>query len=358
VREGFAQELCCPECGGGLRCAAEEGSGDRIETGLLHCACGGRFPIIGGIPRVLPRDALGPVHAEHEEFFRQHPELQLGAASHPRNDSLRTSRAFGDEWRRFPEIHHIHERIFHWYFEGQPVEWPRLRVLDAGCGMGRWLHFARLQGAQVVGMDVSLAIEIAASRDADDCDFVQSDLRRPPFAPQTFDFVYSLGVIHHLEEPLVGVRALARLLRPGGELRLYVYRTLEAEPAWKRAVLAAVTAVRRLTTRLPYPAVHAMAWLIAATVTPLFLWPHRILRRSGSGARLTRELPLVHYADVPFRMLVAEQFDRLVAPIEGRFRREDVEGWLRDAGLAVVAMLPGLGWRAVARKPRLNGTGA
>jgi hypothetical protein len=59
----------------------------------------------------------------------------------------------------------------------------------------------------------------------------------------------------------------------------------------------------------------------------------------------------VHYADVPFRMLVAEQFDRLVAPIERRFRREDVEGWLRAAGLDILAILPGLGWRAIARKP-------
>ena len=41
----------------------------------------------------------------------------------------------------------------------------------------------------------------------------------------------SLGVLHHLEDPLVGVRALARLVRPGGELRLYVYRTLDDDPS-------------------------------------------------------------------------------------------------------------------------------
>ena len=66
---------------------------------------------------------------------------------------------------------------------------------------------------------------------------------------------------------------------------------------------------------------------------------------------MTRGLPLVHYTDVPFRMLVAEQFDRLVAPIEGRFTREEVASWLRTVGLEVVAILPGLGWRAIGRKP-------
>ena len=40
-----------------------------------------------------------------------------------------------------------------------------------------------------------------------------------------------------------------------------------------------------------------------------------------------------------------------VAPLEGRHTREDVEGWLRDVGFEVVAVLPGLGWRAIGRRP-------
>jgi SAM-dependent methyltransferase len=200
-------------------------------------------------------------------------------------------------------------------------------------------------------MDVSAAIDVAAAREGDGADFVQADLRSPPFAPESFDRVYSLGVVHHLEEPMAGVRALAKLVRPGGELRLYVYRTLDAEPPWKRLLFGAVTALRRVTTRLPYPAVHAVSWLVAAVATPLFLWPRRLLRRWAWGDRLTRGLPLVHYADVPFRMVVSEQFDRLVAPIEGRFSRDDVEGWLQDVGFDVVAVLPGLGWRAIGRRP-------
>ena len=77
--------------------------------------------------------------------------------------------------------------------------------------------------------------------------------------PQSFDLVYCLGVVHHLEQPQVGVRALAKLVRPGGELRLYVYKTLDDEPAWKQLIFTGVTALRRLTTRLPYTLVHAVA---------------------------------------------------------------------------------------------------
>jgi hypothetical protein len=54
---------------------------------------------------------------------------------------------------------------------------------------------------------------------------------------------------------------------------------------------------------------------------------------------------------VPFRMLVAEQFDRFSAPLEQRYRREEVEAWLAEAGLSCEALLPGLGWRAIGRTP-------
>ena len=244
----------------------------------------------------------------------------------------------------------MHERIFDWYFEGpRPVSWAGLRVLDAGCGMGRWLHFARRAGAHVVGMDLSPAIDVAAQRDPGD--FVQADLRQPPLRPASFDLVYSLGVLHHLEDPLTGLRAVAALVRPGGELRIYVYRSLEDDPWLRRMVLALVTLLRRLTTRLPFWAVDAVATTIAIVATPLFLWPRRLLRRWPLGERLTRGLPLVHYADVPFRMLVAEQFDRLVAPIEGRYRADEIKGWFEAIGFELVALLPGLGWRAIGRRP-------
>jgi SAM-dependent methyltransferase len=265
---------------------------------------------------------------------------------------MKTLHAFGDEWRRFPEILKVHEGIFAWYFEGpEAVRWQGLKVLDAGCGMGRWLHFAEKAGAALVGMDVSPAIDVAAERSGGRADFVQADLRWAPFAPEAFDLVYSLGVVHHLEVPLEGVRSLARLARRGGELRLYVYRSLADDPWPRRALLRAVTLLRRITTRLPFTAVHAVAWTIAALATVLFLLPRRLLRHSAGGDRITRALPLVQYVEVPFRMLVAEQFDRLCAPIEGRYRREEVAAWLEAAGLQVRALLPGLGWRAIGVRP-------
>jgi SAM-dependent methyltransferase len=264
---------------------------------------------------------------------------------------VRTLKAFGDEWTRFPDLLAVHRSVFRWYFEGQPPHWQDLRVLDAGCGMGRWLHFAVAAGAKVVGMDVSPAIDVAAAREDGRADFVQADLRVPPFREGSFDLVYSLGVLHHLEDPEAGLRALAELVRPGGELRLYVYRTLEGESWVRRTLLSAVTGVRTVTTRLPFPLLHAFSWTVAAVATALFLWPRRLLRQTALGDRLTRGLPLAQYSDAPFRMLVAEQVDRFGAPIEHRYRREEVHRWIESLNFELLGILPELGWRAIARRP-------
>ena len=80
--------------------------------------------------------------------------------------------------------------------------------------------------------------------------------------------------------------------------------------------------------------------------------PPPAAKHGRSEERLTRGLPLVHYADVPFRMLVAEQFDRLVAPIEHRYRADEVKAWFEAIGFELVALLPGLGWRAIGRRPK------
>jgi SAM-dependent methyltransferase/uncharacterized protein YbaR (Trm112 family) len=350
LRDDFAKDLRCPACGDGLRLDVRRRAEGRVAEGALHCACGRVFPIILGIPRLLPPEAAASLTTRHPDFFRRHPDLRPPVVPvSPRSTSLRTQSAFADEWLRFPELLAVHGRIFGWYFAGQePPDWPRLRVLDAGCGMGRWLHFARKAGAKVVGLDVSEAIEVAAAREQGWVDLVQADLRRPPFAVGTFDLVYSLGVVHHLDDPAAAVATLAGLLVRGGQLRLYVYRSLAGEPWLRRSLLDLVTKLRAVTTRLPYPLVHAIALGIAATATLAFLAPRRLLRQTRLGDRATAGLPLVQYSDVPFQMLVAEQFDRLVAPIEGRYAREEVEQWLVAAGLRVLDVLPELGWRATA----------
>lgn len=88
------------------------------------------------------------------------------------------------------------------------------RILDLGCGKGRFAARLRSAGARVVGLDLSASMLAAASG----LDRVRASARRLPFADGTFDAVVAVEVFEHMaaiDAVLVEVR---RVLRPGGRL--------------------------------------------------------------------------------------------------------------------------------------------
>jgi SAM-dependent methyltransferase len=101
---------------------------------------------------------------------------------------------------------------------------PGMRVLDAGCGTGEallWLHELIEPNGTVVGVDVSAAHLAAARRYLrPGVTILQADLVEAPLPPQSFDLIWCVNTIHHLRDPLQGVKRLASLLRPGGRIAL------------------------------------------------------------------------------------------------------------------------------------------
>jgi SAM-dependent methyltransferase len=101
---------------------------------------------------------------------------------------------------------------------------PGMRVLDAGCGTGEalsWLHELIAPNGTVVGVDLSAAHLGAACRHlGPGVTILQADLLEAPLTPQSFDLIWCVNTIHHLRDPLHGVRRLASLLRPGGRIAL------------------------------------------------------------------------------------------------------------------------------------------
>jgi SAM-dependent methyltransferase len=78
--------------------------------------------------------------------------------------------------------------------------------------------------AEVWGVDKSVAVDVAQANvgHLDNCRVVQADLFELPFNDR-FDFIYSIGVIHHTPDPAAALAKLATHLRPGGELCVWVY---------------------------------------------------------------------------------------------------------------------------------------
>lgn len=110
---------------------------------------------------------------------------------------------------------------------------PGMRVLDVGCGVGRWGRWLAARGAEVTGVDLSATMIAQARRHAhraglsERCRFLVQDAAELA-AGGTYELVVGVTVLQHILEPLRLRRALERMtahLAPGGRMVL-----LEAAP--------------------------------------------------------------------------------------------------------------------------------
>jgi SAM-dependent methyltransferase len=271
-----------------------------------------------------------------------------------RADALRTQtrRSFGYQWTEFGEMTDQFRADFLNYIHPvSPEFFVGKRGLDAGCGFGRHMFHAARFGARMTGLDFSRAIERAheITRDERNVRLVQGDILRPPFDRGTFDFVYSLGVLHHTVDPEGAFQALRALVKPGGSIFVWVY---SKSRRWTNAVLETA---RAITSRLPFPLTRALSWCGAAVDTVGFIWPYRLLRRVGGPSVDRFVLPRIQvYAKYPFQVCYADWFDRLSAPIRFYYDGDDLQGWAQRAGLVNVVISPtGLyGWRLYGEVPQ------
>jgi SAM-dependent methyltransferase len=271
------------------------------------------------------------------------------SAAPPDTVTKRTFRSFGYEWNTFEEIPGQDEVSWHEYFADVPLEDLKGRVaLDAGCGQGRFTKFTARRVDAMVALDGSDAVVAAAKTLAGmpNAAVTKADLRRAPFAPESFDFISCLGVLHHLPDPEEGFRSLVRLLAPGGIVLLYLYSRPQSS-GFRATALGAAAVLRKVTVRLPHPVLRAVSAPIAMGLTALVILPGRF--GEATNTRFSG-LPLAAYRHRPFRSLWLDTFDRLSAPIENRYTWEEVEHWFRDAGLNVEAVSHATGLTILARR--------
>ena len=196
------------------------------------------------------------------------------------------------------------------------------RVLDAGCGHGRYLAAFASLGASVVGLDIGRGPEAAgAPLDVDGdggprIQVLQGSVLAPPLCDASFDLVFSDGVIHHTPDARAAYLALARLVKPGGALYVWVY------PREGRLREALFGAARALTTRLPGRALRALCLALA---------PLTLFVRSYSGTNLAR---------ATWAECAQVVHDWLAPPLQSHHTDAEVRGWAREAGLVDARTLP------------------
>ncbi len=98
---------------------------------------------------------------------------------------------------------------------------PDMRVLDIGCGNGRFYPIVKERKVTYTGVDNSQGLLNEARKKFPEGNFVLGDATELPFPDNTFDIAYSFAVVHHIpgkELQKVFFKEAARVLRPGGVL--------------------------------------------------------------------------------------------------------------------------------------------
>lgn len=139
-----------------------------------------------------------------------------------------------DHWNRTPLWLDERERysIYPWLYEA--AEFRRHsghRVLEIGCGTGSDLKQFATHGAHAVGVDVTAEhLRLARERVGDLAEVREGSGTNVPFPEASFDYVYSHGVLHHIDQPRKVVEEIFRVLRPGGRFNVHVYAKWSCTP--------------------------------------------------------------------------------------------------------------------------------
>jgi SAM-dependent methyltransferase len=178
------------------------------------------------------------------------------------------------------------------------------RVLDAGCGTGQLALYLSMVKASVVGIDFSFGSlakgqafkERFGLRDAR---FAQMNLFELGLRPESFDYVFCNGVLHHTSDAPGGFGGLCTLVKPGGYIVLGLYNTYGRLLLDLRRLIFRVTGGRLL-------------WL-----------DHRMRQHSVGGEKK--------------RIWFLDQYRN---PHEDTFTVDDVLGWFADNGIDYVNAVP------------------
>jgi SAM-dependent methyltransferase len=331
MRRDAVDTFACPRCERPLQIgsvATEDPDVGEIIEGQLKCnSCPGRFPIVRNIARFVASDSY--------------------AAS------------FGFQWNRFDRIQidtFMQNDLSRDRFYAT-TEWPsRLegqRILEAGCGAGRFTQLALETGAEVFSFDMSSAVEAAWRNNGGTpkLTVLQASIYEIPLRKGAFDKIFCMGVLQHCPDVAGAFRSLLPFLRPGGEIVIDVYEKSRGFPPLK---YLARPFVKHLSTK-------TLSRLLGWTIPTAFELKKVIHRIPLAGPWLGGLIPIgpishaprLNYTDEQLKQVkILSALDMLSPAYDQPQRMEDVEEWFKDAGLIEIQLKRGYnGINAKAKRP-------
>ena len=262
---------------------------------------------------------------------------------------------FGEEWKKF----HGHDdtiikKCGDEYFDilTEKMVNKDTYALDAGCGTGRWTKYLSSKAGFIEAVDPSEAI-FAADKllgPIENVRLSKASIDTLPFADQTFDFVMSIGVLHHIPDTRKALKDCVKKVKKGGYFFVFLYYNLDRRGRLYKLIFKLSDLVRKTVCRLPQKMKHGVCDMLAVSLYMPFVLTGRLLKYAGLK-RLAEKVPLSGYQNYSFFIIRNDALDRFGTRLEQRFSAKEIIELMQSAGLDNIVISPGIPYyHAVGRK--------
>ena len=301
MEEKLLSLLGCPKCKNTLKLKEPIREHNKIKSGLLQCEfCQTTYSIQNHIPRFVETDK----YVDSFSFeWKRHRTTQLDSA----NKKPESEETFKEKTGF--DLNDLKGKL----------------VLDVGCGMGRFMEVVTKYGGEVVGFDLSFAVEAAFENlgSNPNCHVIQADVFELPFKPGTFDYIYSIGVLHHTPDTKKAFEQLVPLLKRGGKIAIWVY------DAHLNSILSLSQQYRKITTHLP----KRLLYFISYISMPYYY----LVKIPFIGRLFHFLLPTSPHANRHWRVL--DTFDWYSPRYQFKHTYPEVYKWFQATGLKNLRLL-------------------
>jgi SAM-dependent methyltransferase len=272
------------------------------------------------------------------------------------NIDVLTVNSFGDEWQAFHGFSNEEiKKLGDEYFDIITSEMlhKSSSVLEVGCGSGRFLKYLSGKVGYLVGTDPSHSI-IAADKllgKADEIILVKASANNLPFADESFDFVYSIGVLHHIPDTYKAMEACVAKLKRGGYFFTYLYYNLDNRGVVFRSLFNLSTIIRRRVSRLSGKSKRLVCDVLAIGLYMPFIGLSRLFKVLRVPLQYRRKIPLNGYENKSFYIIRNDSLDRFGTPLEQRFTKQQIQEMMEKVGLESIIFSNNIPfWHVVGRK--------